>query len=121
MKVWTTLPTIARSSLSLLGRVPPIHLLVSALLFLPGQALTRSLQLNYFCSLDPGASGSVHLYSSVFGVTAAVILFRNVKVERRLTCLNFYHFHLLFVCVDNIEIDRCVGVYQMYYETLFRK
>ena len=81
MKVWTTFPNIPLSSLSLLGRVPPIHLLVSALLFLPGQALTRSLQLNYFCSLDPGASGSVHLYSSVFGVTAAVILFRNVKVE----------------------------------------
>ena len=79
--MWTTFPNIPLSSLSLLGRVPPIHLLVSALLFLPGQALTRSLQLNYFCSLDPGASGSVHLYSSVFGVTAAVILFRNVKVE----------------------------------------
>ena len=80
-KVSAKFPNIPLSSLSLLGRVPPIHLLVSALLFLPGQALTRSLQLNYFCSLDPGASGSVHLYSSVFGVTAAVILFRNVKVE----------------------------------------
>ena len=68
------------SSLSLLGRVPPIHLLMSAAIFLPGQSLTRSLQLNYFMSLDPGASASVHLYSSVFGVTAAVILFRNVKV-----------------------------------------
>ena len=78
--------------------MPPIHLLVSALLFLPGQALTRSLQLNYFCSLDPGASGSVHLYSSVFGVTAAVILFRNVKVE-----------------------NLTVYVYKMCFETLFRK
>ena len=53
---------------------------MSAAIFLPGQSLTRSLQLNYFMSLDPGASASVHLYSSVFGVTAAVILFRNVKV-----------------------------------------
>lgn len=66
--------------MSLLGRVPPIHLLISAAIFLPGQSLTRSLQVNYFMSLDPGASASVHLYSSVFGVTAAVILFRNVKV-----------------------------------------
>ena len=57
---------------------------MSAAIFLPGQSLTRSLQLNYFMSLDPGASASVHLYSSVFGVTAAVILFRNVKVKIRL-------------------------------------
>ena len=61
--------------------MPPIQLLVSAAIFLPGQALTRSLQLNYFISLDPGASASVHLYSSIFGLTAAVILFRNVKVR----------------------------------------
>ena len=68
------------SSLSLLGRIPPLHLLMSAAIFLPGQALTRTLQMNYFISLDPGASGSVHLYSSVFGATASVILFYKVKV-----------------------------------------
>ena len=55
---------------------------MSAAIFLPGQSLTRTLQLNY--SLDPGASGSVHLYSSVFGVTASVILFRKVKVSLNL-------------------------------------
>ena len=55
------------SSLSLLGRLPPLHLLVSACLFLPGQSVTRTLQLDYLYSLDPGASGPVHLYSAVFG------------------------------------------------------
>ena len=52
------------SSLSLLGRLPPLHLLLSAALFLPGQSLTRTLQLDYLYTLDPGAAGSVHLYRS---------------------------------------------------------
>ena len=55
------------SSLSVLGRVPPLHLLVMAAFFLPGQSLTRTLQLDCLLTLDPGAAGSVHLYSSVFG------------------------------------------------------
>ena len=51
----------------MLGRVPPLHLLVMAAIFLPGQSLTRTLQLDCLLTLDPGAAGSVHLYSSVFG------------------------------------------------------
>ena len=54
---------------------------MSAVIFLPGQCLTRTLQLNYFYSLDPGASGSVHLYSSVFGLAASAILFRSSKAS----------------------------------------
>ena len=61
------LDVVVLSSLSVLGRVPPLHLLVMAAIFLPGQSLTRTLQLDCLLTLDPGAAGSVHLYSSVFG------------------------------------------------------
>ena len=50
--------------------MPPLHLLVMAAIFLPGQSLTRTLQLDYLLTLDPGAAGSVHLYSSVFGTVS---------------------------------------------------
>ena len=39
------------ASLSLLGRTPPLHLLLVTLLFLPGQALARLLQLETFHTL----------------------------------------------------------------------
>ena len=67
------------SSLSVLGRVPPLHLLVMAAIFLPGQSLTRTLQLDWLLTLDPGAAGSVHLYSSVFGSVARPGLQSDIK------------------------------------------
>jgi len=67
------------SCLSLLGRMPPLHLLLSAAFFLPGQAAARTLQMNYFYALDPGASGSIHLYGSVFGTVTAAVLFHKVN------------------------------------------
>jgi hypothetical protein len=39
------------ASLSLLGRMPPLHLLMVTLLFLPGQATARLLQLEAFHTL----------------------------------------------------------------------
>ena len=70
------------SCLSLLGRMPPLHLLLTAVFFLPGQAAARTLQMNLFFTLDPGASASIHLYGSVFGTVAAALLFHKVNKKK---------------------------------------
>ena len=67
------------ASLSLLGRMPPLHLLLISLVFLPGQILARIVQLEYLFTLDPGASASVQLYGAVFGVVSSAILLRGKR------------------------------------------
>ena len=73
------------ASLSLLGRMPPLHLLLAAAIFLPGQVVavavvvvvfshnvvkyernhlqtvSRRLQVDWLLTLDPGACASTHL------------------------------------------------------------
>jgi hypothetical protein len=59
-------------SLSLLGRLPPLHLLLAAAVCLPGQVpghrprsahqtAARSLQADWLRALDPGATMASHL------------------------------------------------------------
>ncbi|XP_023338210.1 ammonium transporter Rh type C isoform X3 [Eurytemora carolleeae] len=56
--------------------MPPLHLLLASLFFLPGQSLARCLQLEYLYTLDPGSSGPIQLYGTVFGFVSSLILFR---------------------------------------------
>ena len=67
------------ASLSLLGRIPALHLLLISLVFLPGQIIARILQLEYLFTLDPGASASVQLYGAMFGIVSSAILLRGKR------------------------------------------